>query len=82
MNKTPRPADYVLIDGDKVYDVRCVGGGPYLWMMMHYERAKPPPPPRWWRRWVTAGLASARWAALVWLVHKLSTLYFETMRPS
>lgn len=77
---TPKkPDDYVLIDGDQVYDVHCIGGGPHFWMWDTVERKQPPP---WWRDWLRVMFASARWSAAVWLVHKLATLYFEAMRPS
>lgn len=82
MTAPRKPDDYVLIDGDKVYDVRCIGGGPHFWMMVYEERVPAPVPPPWWRYWLRVMFASARWSAAVWLVHKLATLYFEAMRPS
>jgi hypothetical protein len=77
---TPRkPDDYVLIDGDKVYDVKVIerfGGG---WLAYHQERK--PPPPRW-REWLRVMFAAARLFTIIWIVRKLATLYIEAMRPS
>lgn len=52
-----RPRDYVLIDQGKVYDVRCMGGGPYVWAMETVERpAQVDPKKRWLLRTMVAAL--------------------------